>query len=66
VIDTQRNFLSQGNAQRLAAALQGQYLYLPGASGGAIAAAATAAANAAAGHAASAAADLRGRGSRSA
>lgn len=66
VIDTQRNFLSQGNAQRLAAALQGQYLYLPGASGGAIAAAATAAANAAAGSAANAAGDLRGRGSRSA
>lgn len=66
VIDTQRNFLSQGNAQRLAAALQGQYLYLPGASGGAIAAAATAAANAAAGAAANAAGDLRGRGTRSA
>jgi magnesium chelatase subunit D len=66
VIDTQRNFLSQGNAQRLAAALQGQYLYLPGASGGAIAAAATAAANAAAAPTASAAADRRGRGSRSA
>jgi magnesium chelatase subunit D len=41
VIDTQRSFLSQGSAQRLAAALQGQYLYLPGASGAAIAAAAT-------------------------
>lgn len=44
VIDTQRNFLSQGNAQRLAASLQGQYLYLPGASGSAIAAAAATAA----------------------
>ncbi len=32
VTDTQRNFLSQGSAQRLAAALQGEYLYLPGAS----------------------------------
>lgn len=40
VIDTQRNFLSQGSAQRLAAALQGDYLYLPGAAGQSIAAAA--------------------------
>ena len=38
VIDTQRNFLSQGSARRLAAALQGEYLYLPGASGASIAA----------------------------
>lgn len=39
VIDTQRNFLSQGAAQKLAQALDGQYLYLPGAKGEAIAAA---------------------------
>jgi magnesium chelatase subunit D len=39
VIDTQRNFLSQGAAQKLAQGLDGQYLYLPGAKGEAIAAA---------------------------
>ena len=44
VIDTQRNFLSQGAAQRLASWLGGGYLYLPGASGTAIAAAARSAA----------------------
>lgn len=43
VIDTQRNFLSQGSAQKLAVALTGRYLYLPGASGAAIATAASAA-----------------------
>lgn len=43
VIDTQRNFLSQGSAQKLATALAGRYLYLPGASGVAIATAASAA-----------------------
>ena len=42
VIDTQRNLLGQGAAQRLAGALGGGYLYLPGASGGSIAAAAQA------------------------
>jgi len=41
VIDTQRNFLSQGRAQQLAEALAGRYLYLPGASGAAIAQAAS-------------------------
>jgi magnesium chelatase subunit D len=40
VVDTQRNFTSQGSAARLAQWLGGRYLYLPGASGGAIAAAA--------------------------
>ena len=40
VIDTQRNFLSQGSAQRLAQWLGGNYLYLPGANGRAIASAA--------------------------
>ena len=40
VIDTQRNFLSQGSAQKLAHWLGGNYLYLPGAEGRAIAAAA--------------------------
>ncbi len=40
VIDTQRSYLSQGSAQKLAAWLGGQYLYLPGASGATIAAAA--------------------------
>lgn len=44
VIDTQRNFLSQGSAQKLAAWLGGNYLYLPGAGGRAIAAAARTAA----------------------
>ena len=44
VIDTQRNFLSQGSAQKLAAWLGGNYLYLPGAGGRAIAAAARSAA----------------------
>jgi magnesium chelatase subunit D len=44
VIDTQRNFLSQGAAKNLAAWLGGEYLYLPGASGAAIAAAAQSAA----------------------
>jgi magnesium chelatase subunit D len=44
VIDTQRNYLSQGTARKLAAWLGGQYLYLPGADGGAIAAAARGAA----------------------
>lgn len=44
VIDTQRSYLSQGSAQKLAAWLGGQYLYLPGASGTAIAAAAQSAA----------------------
>lgn len=39
VIDTQRNFLSQGAAQKLASALAGRYLYLPGARGETIAAA---------------------------
>lgn len=39
IIDTQRNFLSQGTAQQLARALAGQYLYLPGARGDTIAAA---------------------------
>ena len=42
VVDTQRNFLSHGNAGKLAGWLGGQYLYLPGASGAAIAAAARA------------------------
>jgi magnesium chelatase subunit D len=37
IIDTQRNFLSQGAAQKLASALGGQYLYLPGARGDVIA-----------------------------
>jgi magnesium chelatase subunit D len=40
VIDTQRGYLSQGSAARLASWLGGRYLYLPGASGQAIAAAA--------------------------
>jgi magnesium chelatase subunit D len=40
VIDTQRNFLSQGRAQQLSQWLGGRYLYLPGASGAAIASAA--------------------------
>ena len=44
VIDTQRSYLSQGNARRLASWLGGQYLYLPGADGKAIAAAAQTAA----------------------
>ena len=44
VIDTQRSYLSQGSAQKLAAWLGGQYLYLPGASGAKIAAAAQSAA----------------------
>jgi magnesium chelatase subunit D len=44
VVDTQRNYLSQGSAQRLAGWLAGQYLYLPGASGESIAAAARGAA----------------------
>ena len=44
VIDTQRSYLSQGSAQRLASWLGGQYLYLPGADGSAIAAAARTAA----------------------
>ena len=44
VIDTQRNYLSQGTARKLAAWLGGRYLYLPGADGGAIAAAARGAA----------------------
>lgn len=44
VIDTQRSYLSQGSAQRLASWLGGQYLYLPGADGDAIAAAARTAA----------------------
>lgn len=44
VIDTQRSYLSQGSAQKLAAWLSGQYLYLPGASGATIAAAAQSAA----------------------
>jgi len=61
VIDTQRNFLSQGSAQRLAAALQGEYLYLPGASGQSIAVAARSGAQAL-----NAASARPGRGSRSA
>lgn len=44
VIDTQRSYLSQGSAQKLATWLGGQYLYLPGASGASIAAAAQSAA----------------------
>lgn len=44
VIDTQRSYLSQGSAQKLASWLGGQYLYLPGADGSAIAAAARTAA----------------------
>ena len=44
IIDTQRSYLSQGSAQRLASWLGGQYLYLPGADGKAIAAAAQTAA----------------------
>jgi magnesium chelatase subunit D len=44
VIDTQRSYLSQGSAQKLANWLGGQYLYLPGASGATIAAAAQSAA----------------------
>jgi magnesium chelatase subunit D len=44
VIDTQRSYLSQGSAQRLASWLGGQHLYLPGADGDAIAAAARTAA----------------------
>lgn len=44
VIDTQRSYLSQGSARRLASWLGGQYLYLPGADGKAIAAAAQTAA----------------------
>ena len=43
VVDTQRRYLSQGNAERLAGWLAGRYLYLPGASGEGIAAAARAA-----------------------
>lgn len=43
VVDTQRNFTSQGSAARLAQWLGGKYLYLPGAGGAAIAAAARAA-----------------------
>jgi magnesium chelatase subunit D len=42
VIDTQRSYLAQGQAKKLAQWLGGQYLYLPGASGKAIAAAARA------------------------
>ncbi len=38
VIDTQRSYLRQGNASKLAQWLGGQYLYLPGASGASIAA----------------------------
>ena len=44
VIDTQRSYQSQGSAQKHAAWLGGQYLYLPGASGATIAAAAQSAA----------------------
>lgn len=44
IIDTQRSYLSQGSAQKLASWLGGQYLYLPGADGSAIAAAARTAA----------------------
>ncbi len=44
VIDTQRSYLSRGSAQKLASWLGGQYLYLPGADGSAIAAAARTAA----------------------
>ncbi|NBU25608.1 MAG: magnesium chelatase ATPase subunit D, partial [Gammaproteobacteria bacterium] len=44
VIDTQRSYLSQGSARQLASWLGGQYLYLPGADGKAIAAAAQTAA----------------------
>ncbi len=44
VVDTQRNFTSQGSAAKLAQWLGGRYLYLPGASGAAIAAAARASA----------------------
>jgi magnesium chelatase subunit D len=44
VIDTQRSYLSQGSAQKLASWLGGQYLYLPGASGATIAVAAQSAA----------------------
>jgi magnesium chelatase subunit D len=40
VVDTQRNYLSRGEARRLAGWLQGQYIYLPNAKGEEIAAAA--------------------------
>ncbi len=40
VVDTQRSFVSQGSASRLAGWLGGNHLYLPGASGAQIAAAA--------------------------
>ncbi|MBC8074856.1 MAG: magnesium chelatase ATPase subunit D, partial [Chloroflexales bacterium] len=40
VIDTQRSYLSRGEASRLAQWLGGQYVYLPGASGEQIAQAA--------------------------
>lgn len=43
VVDTQRSYLSQGSAQRLAGWLAGRYLYLPDNSGEGIAAAARAA-----------------------
>ncbi len=46
VIDTQRSFMSQGHAPKLAKALAGDYLYLPNAQGTAIAAAARQVANA--------------------
>ncbi len=46
VVDTQRSFVSQGSASRLAGWLGGRHLYLPGASGATIAAAARGAASA--------------------
>jgi magnesium chelatase subunit D len=46
VVDTQRSFVNQGSAQRLAGWLAGRHLYLPGASAAKIAAAAKASANA--------------------
>jgi magnesium chelatase subunit D len=46
VVDTQRSFVSQGSASRLAGWLGGRHLYLPGASGATIASAARGAASA--------------------
>lgn len=45
VVDTQRRYLSQGEARRLAGWLHGEYIYLPQASGAQIAGAALAAAD---------------------
>jgi magnesium chelatase subunit D len=42
VIDTQRNYLSRGEGRKLAELLQGEYVYLPQATGADIAATAVA------------------------